>query len=148
MKTRIFTLLVLFCASFSLSAATKIAIVSDHPGKLSDLLTAELSANSDIELVERAEIAKVLSEQKIAASVLNEKGAFSLGKLISTDLFIVLQNDFEKKTPIGIIVFDAHNGIRYWDSTLPDEKENGGISACAKFAADAVKEAIGNRQEA
>lgn len=136
------TLLLCFLAvAINLPAATRVAIVSKASGELEDLLTVELSKIPDIELLERKEIRKVLKEQKVVADVINFQQAFALGKILKTDLFIVIQKD-KKKKPIGLIIFDAHTGIRYWDSAFPDEE----LEKTAKFGTDAIKQALDKRK--
>ncbi len=134
----------LFLISIPCFSATRIAIVSDSQDKLQDMLTVELSSNSNIELLERMGIAKVLTEQKMTGSLLDEKQAITLGKLLSADLFVVIEGDSENKSPIGVIVFDSHTGVRYWDSPLPDA----GMDAVAKRISEWVKTAIVKHENA
>ena len=141
MSFKSFTLF-LFLFSQSTYGATRIAIVSDPKTTVEDLIVASLSAVKDIELLERSEIDKVLEEQKISASSINETQILSLGKILKTDLFAVIQSD-EKNIPIGLIVFDAESGVRYWDSALPETD----MDKIAKFAADSIKIAVEKREK-
>ncbi len=141
MSFKSFTLF-LFLFSQSTYGATRIAIVSDPKTTVEDLIVASLSAVKDIELLERSEIDKVFDEQKISASSINETQILSLGKILKTDLFAVIQSD-EKNIPIGLIVFDAESGVRYWDSALPETD----MDKIAKFAADSIKTAVEKRKK-
>lgn len=129
----------------NLSASNRIAIVSDNGDKLPDLLTAELSNVDGIELLDRNEISKVLREQRVNSSIINSRQAFTIGKLLQTDLFVVFQREEKKdKKLIGLIIFDAHTGVRYWDSALPEVN----IGKIVNFAVEATKEAISKQQRA
>lgn len=132
----------IFLFSQSAYATTRIAIVSEPKTPVEDLIVAKLSAEKDIELLERSEISKTLLEQKISATGIEETQILSLGKMLKTDLFAVIQAD-EKNIPIGLIVFDAETGVRYWDSAFPETD----MDKIAKFAADSIKIAVEKRKK-
>ncbi|HEY8240963.1 MAG TPA: hypothetical protein VIH35_05925, partial [Kiritimatiellia bacterium] len=71
-------------------ADTKIAILADKRlAAVGDLLTAELSGKPGLQLVERAELERVMKEQALAGAV-SVEGALKLGRLVGADgcLFI------------------------------------------------------------
>jgi hypothetical protein len=75
------------------SVPTKIAIIGDSKtfGKQMDLLTAELTGNSQISLIERSEIDKILSEQKIGLkNLFDPESSVKTGKLSKASIFVVL----------------------------------------------------------
>ncbi|MFZ2656002.1 MAG: hypothetical protein WAX69_13815, partial [Victivallales bacterium] len=139
-----FSLMIAAIIPFSAFSGTRIAIVSDTKSNAQELAVSGLSSDKDIELLERNEIDKILKEQKLSAQSIDEKQVLSLGKLLKTDLFAIIETDAETKNPIGIIVFDAATGIRYWDSALPEADTD----KTAKFIVTAVKEAIGKGDKA
>ena len=136
-----FSWLILFS---ELAAATRIAIVSEKTSNLSDLLTAELSNETGLALLDRSEIRKIFKEHKISVESIDSKQILSLNKLLKTDLFVVLESELKTKKPIGLVVFDANTGVRYWDSALPEDE----VDIVAGFAVNAVKQALGKRQKA
>ncbi len=123
------------------SAATRVALVSGEASKaiakVMDVATAKLSAEKSIELLERKEIARVLAEQKLSiAGIMDAEKAVAIGKLLSVDLFAVVESDIEKKEAIGLVVFNAKSGVRLWDAALP----GGGLEKTADGIATAVRE--------
>lgn len=136
-------LLCVLAVGLSLTAATRVAIVSKSQGKFADLLTAEFSKIPDVELLERKEIRKVLKEHKISSVVHTPRNIFLMGQLLKTDVFVVPQKN-AKGELTGLVIYDARNGLRYWDSAFPDEE----LETAANFAVDALKQAISKRQEA
>lgn len=93
---KIFT--IIFCAAIGLNlcaqnspAPVRLAIVSESPDTVAaaDLLTAELSKNSSVQLLERTEIEKVISEQQLS---LNNLDCLKLGHLLGADGLLALQS--------------------------------------------------------
>src|SRR6266536_49045 len=56
-----------------------------------DLLTAELSTNSQLALLERAQIDKVLAEQALSAA--NGRDVLKLGQLLGADGLLILETN-------------------------------------------------------
>lgn len=87
--------------------ATKLALIGD--GQACALLTAELSADAHIHLLERTEIKKVLQEHKLQESGL---AAGKLAKLFPhADVFAVIRDQ-------RLVVFNARNGFRLTDADV------------------------------
>src|SRR5690349_13367405 len=91
MSRALFFAVALFLAiSAGTLRAARLAIVVEDP-RLSteaDLLTAELSKRSDVELLEREQILKVRKEQSLAAAFGNDY--LKLGKLLAADGVLIL----------------------------------------------------------
>jgi hypothetical protein len=120
------------------NANTRVALVSDsgdaQVANVLDLATATLGQEKGIELLDRAAIARVLAEQNLSLSgAVNANSVVSAGKLLSVDLFAVIDSVTQTneasgkagRTVAGLVVFDAKTGVRLWDATLSadgDEK--------------------------
>jgi hypothetical protein len=126
--------------------ATRVALVStgknDAARNLLDLTGVALGKSASIQLLERQQIDRVLSEQKIAlAGLLNPNQVVAVGKLLSVDLFAVVEAGPDAEEAIGLIVFDARSGARLWDAGLPaggsapESVANGVVKAATKYQA-------------
>lgn len=99
-----------------------LALIGDE--KICDLLTVDLSSNANFDLLERAEINKVIKEHKLSESRL---GSGELAKLFPhVDAFAIIQGK-------RLIVFNARNGFRLMDIDCED------IAEYAKLIRFAVK---------
>ncbi|MEJ2647286.1 MAG: CsgG/HfaB family protein, partial [Sedimentisphaerales bacterium] len=84
------------CALPSSNAAVRLALIADKTSELNkslliSLLEVELSQKEGIQLLERAAIDEILSEQKLsAAGLLDRDTAIKLGKLLRADAFLIL----------------------------------------------------------
>ena len=115
----------------------KLAIVpggDPKPDALLALAEAKLFELKNVALLERAEIDKVLAEQKLTG-MFNATNAVELGQILKVDLFAVLETT-------SIVIFDAQTGLRFVDETLPEQIED-----AAKAVADAVTTAVEKRQK-
>ena len=128
-------------------AATRIALVgsggNDGIGKVLDLATALLGKDTDLQLLDRAEVDRVLREQKFSlAGMVRAEDAVKAGQLLHVDLFAVLEgaltNEVEASPSLGLVVFDAKSGVRYADSALLASNT---VSAASALAA-AVRAAV------
>ena len=108
-------------------AATRLALVgSGGDGGLDNVLdaaTALLSRDTDLQLLDRAEVGRVLREQEISlAGLARAESAVKAGQLLHADLFAVLEgtpaNEAGGPPALGLVVFDAKSGARYADSAL------------------------------
>ena len=107
-----------------------------------DLATAKLGSEKEIELLDRAAIARVLAEQNLSLSgAVNPNSVVSVGKLLSVDLFAVVDslqitktNGAASRTVAGLVVFDAKTGVRLWDATLSADR----VEKMAEAIADGV----------
>lgn len=106
MGIRVFAVWVLLVVSSIYAAPVKIALIGDSAK--CDLLTAELSEDNNIELLEREQVKRILKEHQ-----LSEQGLTAV-KLIKAfphvDLFVVIDND-------RMVIFNAKNGFRLWDGS-------------------------------
>ncbi|MBN2588348.1 MAG: hypothetical protein JXA96_00680 [Sedimentisphaerales bacterium] len=93
------SVLILLTANFSFANSSKtirIAIITDESPSLDksamvSLLQVELSQKDGIKLLERAEIDKILEEQQLSASGLQDRNSImKIGQLLRADAFIIL----------------------------------------------------------
>jgi hypothetical protein len=128
-------------------AATRIALVgsggNDGVGNALDLATALLGKDTDLQLLDRTEVDRVLREQAFSlAGMIRAEDAVKAGQLLHVDLFAVLEgtptNETENYSSIGLVVFDAKSGVRYADSALLASNT---VSAASALAA-AVRAAV------
>ncbi len=103
-------LILFFCCFVSVLAAEPVKIVLAGDKDQVDLLTAELSSDKGIALLERSEIEKVLREHKLNASALTTETVAR--HFPHADIFAVV-------TELRLIVFNAKNGFLLW-SRKPD----------------------------
>lgn len=103
-------LILFFCFFVSVLAAKPVKVALTGDRNLVDLLTAELSSDKGIALLERSEIEKLLREHKLNASTLTPETAAK--HFPHVDIFAVA-------TEQRLIVFNAKNGFLLW-SRKPD----------------------------
>ncbi|MHB9140059.1 MAG: hypothetical protein ACYC4Q_11715, partial [Victivallaceae bacterium] len=122
----------------------KVAIVfQDAKGEpVADAAMAELTGQKVI-CLERAEIKKVLEEQKLSASgLVNPANIVKCCRLLKVDVFAVIVCSTKNQTPVGLIVFDTRLGLRLADVSLPEKFEDQ-----VKTTADTVISAISKKQQ-
>ncbi len=128
-------------------AATRLALVGSGGNggveKVLDAATALLSQDTDLQLLDRAEVGRVLREQELSlAGVARAESAVKAGQLLHADLFAVLEGALTNETAaapsLGLVVFDAKSGARYADSAL---LASNALSAASATAA-AVRAAV------
>lgn len=117
----------------------RIALVSAEKSEtLAKVLTvaeAKLTELPDVEVLERAAIDRVLAEHKLTLSgLVAADQAVSVGKLLTVDLFAVLDAGANAKEVGGLVIFDARTGVRLWDAALP----GGNLEATVRGIVDAV----------
>ncbi|MBV9123290.1 MAG: hypothetical protein JO112_08035, partial [Planctomycetes bacterium] len=132
--------------SGSLHAAARVAVVatqrSDPVRNLLDLTEAELGAEKDIQLLERSANDRILAEHELSLSgLVDVNKVVAAGKLLSLDLFAVVETDPSGKDALGLVVFDAGTGVRLWDAALPA----GEAQKTAKAAAEDIRAAVRKR---
>jgi hypothetical protein len=130
-------------------AAVRIALVSPNKNEVvrnvQTLAEAKLSQTAGIQLLERQAIDKVLAEQKLTVSgVVSTDQALTVGKLLSVDLFAILEPSQDKKEAAGLVIFDARTGVRLWDAALP----HGTLEETVTATEDAVRTANQKRRAA
>ena len=126
--------------------AVRIALVSgDKAEAVRNVLTlaeAKLSQEPGVHLLERQEIDKVLAEQKLSlGGIVAADQVVTVGKLLSVDLFAVLEAGTTAKEVGGLVIFDARTGVRLWDAALPAGELEKGVNATV----DAVQAALRKR---
>src|SRR5437773_5769995 len=97
--------LLLLCGS--VPAATRLALVANQRGDalraVLDLAGAELSADKDLELLERSAIERVLAEHELSLSgLVDANQVVAAGKLLSVGLFAVVETDAGGKEALGL----------------------------------------------
>src|SRR6266516_2940165 len=131
-------------------ATTRIALVGAGNGveNVLDAATALLSKDTDLELLDRAEVGRVLREQEISlAGLVRAEHAVKAGQLLHADLFAVLEGATAGPPSFGLVVFDAINGVRYADSALVASNALSAASATAVAIQAAVAKAHRNPQD-
>jgi hypothetical protein len=88
--------------------------------RLGDLLTVELSRSPDLELVEREELAKIVSELELSQlSGENAAARLKLGRLLRADALVLVQRaGTNPKSPFQIIVAECRQGARLHQQEL------------------------------
>src|SRR6266567_2653367 len=156
MNPKLFLLWTVICAAAigRADAATRIALVGAGNGVESvlDAATALLSKDTDLQLLDRAEVGRVLREQEISlAGLVRAEHAVKAGQLLHVDLFAVLEggltNETKVPTTFGLVVFDAKNGVRYADSALVVSNAVSAASATAVAIRAAVAKAHRNPKD-
>ncbi|MGO9610449.1 MAG: PQQ-binding-like beta-propeller repeat protein [Verrucomicrobiia bacterium] len=114
----------LLCFSLqTASAQTRVALVSTCGGEAGQnvlaLADVALSAETNVVLVERREVERVLQEQNLMHCGLSEAGqAVAAGQLLGVQVFASLETIPDQKEALGLVVFDAATGVVLWDSVL------------------------------
>jgi hypothetical protein len=108
-----------------------------------DTATALLSKDADLQLLDRAEVDRVLREHALSLAGLERaEHAVKAGQLLQADLFAVLEgsltNEAGESTSLGLVVFDAKTGARYADSALVASN----MTSAASATEDAVRAAV------
>ena len=127
----------------------RIALVSSGTGEginsLLDLAQAKVSMQAGVELLDRQAMTRILQEQKLSLSgLVDANTAVTAGKLLSVDLFALVESDPAGKQGLGLIIFDVATGVKLHDAALPTAKLDEQIEAVnsgVRRAAD--KEAAG-----
>ena len=115
-------------------AAVRIALVSSDKSEsarnIMALAEVRLSSAPGLVLVDRQSIDKVLAEQKLSlAGEISADQALNLGKLLSVDLFGVVEVGLEAKGVAGLVVFDARTGVHLVDTALPSNTIGASVDA-------------------
>jgi hypothetical protein len=152
-----------------MDAATRLALVGGEGNggveNMLDMATALLGKDPDLQLLDRAEVGRVLREHELSLGGLVGAGhAVKTGQLLQADLFAVLEGTLTNETEssavgratlqrsrsemrnpanqsqslasLGLVVFDAKTGARYADSALLASN----TASAAAATAEAVRE--------
>lgn len=135
-------------ATLPVLAVTRVALVSTYGEKAEnhvlELTEVLLGKQPDIALVERREVEKVLNEQKLMLSGLGDSDkAMAIGKLLGVEVFAVLEIFPSSKEALGLLVFDAGNGVKLLDMSLPADE----IEKTAKIVVTGVSKACAKRRQ-
>ena len=143
-------LLAVICAAAAMGkadGATRLALVGGEGNvgveSVLDMAMALLGKEADLQLLDRAEVGRVLREHELSlAGLVGAEHAVKTGQLLQADLFAVLEgtltNETAGATSLGLVVFDAKSGARYADSALVSSN----IVSAASAAAAAVRAAV------
>jgi len=120
---------------------TRIALVGDttQPDLLNLLSVAEVELGQDatLELLERANIDRILAEQSMSLTgVVDSKKIVQAGQAMTVDLFVMVDR-VEKSGPVSLIVFDAQTGVRYVHQSITAKP-----AALPKQVAQAVRSGV------
>jgi len=103
-KKKLYVLGLFFCVSMVLATPVKVAMLGDR--NRCDILVAELSSDANIELLERTEINKILTEHQLNEHQLT---AGTITRYFPhTDIFAFVTEE-------RLVVFNAKNGFRLYD---------------------------------
>ena len=148
------SLIAVAAAVGSAHATTRIALVGTGQGveNLLDTATVLLSQDTNLQLLDRADVVRVLREQEISlAGLVRAEQAIQAGQLLHADLFAVLEGALTNETALspalGLVVFDAKNGVRYADSALVGSNVVSAASAAARAVQAAVAKARRNPRD-
>jgi len=110
--------------SLSDTNATRIALAGNGGIEtVLDTATILLSKDTNLQLLDRMEVGRVLREQEISlAGQVRAEDAIKAGRLLHVDLFAVLEgpptNSVANGQALGLVVFNAKTGVRYADLAL------------------------------
>jgi hypothetical protein len=130
------------------NAATRLALVGGETNaglaNVLDTTTALLGKDAGLQLLDRAEVGRVLREHELSlAGLVGAEHAVKAGQLLQADLFAVLEgaltNEVGGAMSLGLVVFDAKTGARYADSALPASNTVSAASATAEAVRAAVE---------
>lgn len=131
-------------------AGTRVAIVptAGADARARDVAAAaeaELGANERFSLIERQQVERVLSEQKLSLSGATDAAqAVRAGKLLACQMLVLLEPERRAGGAVGVVIFDPSTGVRLFDAAVPTR--DGAKAAEALVAA--VVAAADKRQNA
>jgi len=112
----------------AMEATVRVALIADkasglHKSPLVSLLEVELSRKDNIQLLERAEIDKILQEQQLSvAGLLQRHSAVKVGRLLRVDAFLLLSTEADKDQKqnrnklLRVRLMETAHGLRLLDS--------------------------------
>lgn len=130
--------LALLIVSVSAEGATRVAILTTakdaSSGNVAALVEAELSQGNDFTVLERQQVDRILSEQKLSLSGMVEADqAVKVGKILSCQLLVILEPE-AGTAQFGLVNFDPTTGVRLSDLSVSAES--------ATKAAEVVESAV------
>ena len=130
----------------------KLAIIDldTENGNIVDLLTVELSEQSNLIILERSEIERILTEHSIsAANIKNE--SFRLGKLLGAGAVLCLNQEKKGKQSVlkfSLMAVNIGVVIKQWYSSLNLQEDSGGRKKVKKHIIDNLKKLKISQQDA
>jgi WD40 repeat protein len=99
----------------------KLAVVSASDAEsaraLQDLALARLGGAEGLQLLERANVERLLQEQKLSLTgMIDASTAVRAGKILAVDLLAVVEHSAATKENTAVIVFDAATGLKLVDA--------------------------------
>ena len=133
-------------ACVPLQAATRVALVGsggrETAGDCLALAEVELSGGSDIALVERREISRLLAEGELSLNgMVDAATAIRAGKLLGADVLAVVETDPQSSLALGILAFETASGMHLCDRALAEDNPE----KAGRQIAEAVRLAVRKR---
>jgi hypothetical protein len=114
------------------------------PGPFLDLLTTAFTKHSEIALLERDEINKLLKEQALSLS-LSSAELVKTGKLWAADAFLMLESSTSGNTSLlHLRLTDARYGYKLWDVSMPFSPKSDEYQTQADLLASLTNRKISN----
>ncbi|MDT8389681.1 MAG: hypothetical protein RRC34_04130 [Lentisphaeria bacterium] len=92
------------------------------PAIFSDLLLVELNDKTDLHLLERQEVTRVLAEQELSLmtrGAVDADSAIQAGKILAADAILILENENHSEKPLlRTRLVDARYGLKLFDGSL------------------------------
>lgn len=133
----------LLCSSVvSAGDVVRVALLHTNSGPRLDQIVAaaeaELGQRSDIQLLERQEIGRLLDEQKLSLSgLVDAESAIKVGRTLSSQVLVSVEQP-EKSPVISLVVFDASTGVRLWDQAVTSDQDNEAAGTIVRGVAAAL----------
>jgi len=133
-----FSLLVACHTSLCLAGVPRVALMPSGDPKAAaivELMEVELAQRDDVVLLDRANVGRILGEQKmVLEGLLSADDAFAIGQLLGCDVFgeLFFQAKDDGASAVGVLTaFDAVTGVRLCDATLDASGRLQAISVAA-----------------
>jgi hypothetical protein len=125
-------------------AIVDVGITQKVPSPFLDLLPTAFNKRSEIALLERNEIDKLLREQALSLSFSSAEWV-KTGKLWAADAFLILESTKSGSTSLlHLRLTDARYGYKLWDVSIPFTSEPGEYRTQADRLASLTNRKIGN----
>lgn len=99
-----------------------------------ELAGAELCRQPGLVLVERLNVERLLKEQDLTKFGSGQSGqAYALNSMLGADVFAVLETDKEKKSTLGMLVYDANSGVTLGYTPLEPTNTVGNAATVVKM---------------
>ncbi len=139
-------------AMLCMAGVPHVALMPSGDAKASaivDLMEVALAQRDDLVLLDRANVGRILGEQKLVLEgLLSADDAFAIGQLLGCDVFgeLHFQSGGDGGSAFGVLTaFDAGTGVRLCDATLD---ASGSLQAISEAAGEILLEALQKRADA